>query len=530
MQQKSLEKDYDDIVIGAGSTGAIIAARLSENPDRRVLLVEAGPDFGGHDNLPEPLKKPHQPVLAGYNWNIRAYLQEQDLLLSQRQPGGNALISRFDYPVGKVVGGSSAINGAIALRGNRADYAQWEALGLPLWSWETILKGFKRVEHDHRHHGKFYSQQGPLPIESIGEGDLYPLQRDFLATCEAMGYSLTDSNDPQAHGLSLVAKNSAQGQRVSTATAYLDPVRGRRNLTIMANTQVDRLLIQQGRARGIVAMNQGRQQQLLARRVILSAGAIHSPGILMRSGIGDKQQLQQHGICPLVDLPGVGQNFIDHAVVPLWAVPKADYVQMGEDIHQVLLRYRSRVQPSLPNDMSLFMLSSVDTSLFPELQTALATPLALAVSAMLGKPQSRGAVTLASACSSDAPNLVLNCAQHPSDKQKLMEGVRLSWYILQQPQLRNKYEKIFACNQRIIDDDQLLAETISTFVRGSWHGVGTAKMGQDSDNMAVVDQYGRVFGVEQLVVADASIMPTIPSVPTNLSCMMVAEVLAEVLR
>lgn len=554
MNDNNLEKEYDDIVVGAGSTGAVIASRLSEDSDRRVLLIEAGSDFGKLENLPPELINTYHPVTKGYNWSIRAYLREREFLNSLQSAStafsaadkqsriamaktairsayqGNPLLSRFDYPVGKVVGGSSAVNGAVAIRGSMADYAEWESLGLSLWSWENVLNGFKRVENDQHQTGQIYSQQGPVPIDHVQEDNLYPLQRDFLAICEGIGYPYADVNDPYASGLSLIARNIMNGQRVSASTAYLDKARARVNLDILANTTVDRVLIQNSKAAGIVVLKQGVEHTFSARRVILSSGAIHSPTILMRSGIGGEKELQTHGIRPVVNLPGVGSNLIDHAAVGIWAVPKSGHGKLGDEIHQVILRYTSKLTPSISNDMSLYMLSSVDTEQFPELKMALGSTLALAISAVLAKPQSRGNVSLTSANSNDTPKVLLNCGKENSDKQKLMEGVRLSWYILQQPLLNTKYEKILAWNQRIIDNDKLLSEAVSTFVRGSWHAVGTCKMGRDNDSSAVVDQYGRVYGIDQLVVADASIMPTIPSVPTNLTCMMIGEVLVNELK
>lgn len=544
---------YDDVVVGAGSAGAVIAARLSEDPKRRVLLIEAGEDHPDLAAMPTELLAPHEPVTQGHNWQIGALLREQRLLnqmseagsvfqavsnasrvamaktaLSSLMTAGDAL-THFNYPMGRVVGGSSAVNGALAMRGAPEDYDEWAALGNPDWAWSQVMPQFKGLERDLDMKAPYYGSQGPLPISRARPHELHPAQRDFATVCEQLGFPTGDPNNPRSTGWGCVPRNVRDGQRVSTAMAYLADARSRPNLTILSRTLVDKVVMDGLCATGVDVITEGRTQRFHAGRVVLCAGALQTPPALMRSGIGPAAALEKLGIEPLHDLPGLGANLIDHPAVALWLVPKPGLCKEDEDIHQVMLRMSSQGGQQR-NDLQLYMLNSVRTSQFPGLATALGTPLAMAVSAMLAKPQSRGVVTLASRDPRELPRVTLNLASDPQDMQVLMQGVRQAWSIVQAQSLASHVARVFAWNQRIMDDDRLLQQAISTFVRGSWHPVGTARMGSASDPLAVVDQHGAVHGCSRLHVADASIMPTIPRAPTNLTCVMIGEMLGRQLR
>jgi len=549
------DDDYDDIIIGAGSAGAVIAYRLSEDTSRRVLLLEAGADYPAIEALPAALRNANEPVLSGHNWPIRALVKDDPgaegaqavtttslhsafhrpgqtgATLVQARPQLAGAAAYFDYAVGKVTGGSSAVNGALALRGMAEDYEEWSRLCGSDWGWDKVLERFRALETDQDHADSFHGRSGPVSIRRDTKEELAPLQGRFIEACRAQGFSETaDHNDPASTGIGLAPRNVVRKIRMSTALTHLDPARSRARFKIIAGAHVHRIFWKNASCcEGVEAEVNGELRRFRGARVILCAGALNTPAILLRSGIGDPSELGRWNITTRLSLSGVGKNLIDHPVVIMWAVPRPGASLLGEPTHQALLRCTSS-RATARNDLHLYMLSGIDTGMFPLLKPALRSPVGVGVSAGYMKPKSRGVVRLTSADPKARPQVVANCLGVKEDAEALKEGMRLAWRLLQHPQMHGSIERIHVWSEGMIKSDIAAQQAIATAARPSWHAVGTAKMGKSPTEGAVVDPSGRVFGTVNLWVADASIMPTIPSAPTNLTCMMIGEKIAADLR
>jgi choline dehydrogenase len=502
--------EYDDIIVGGGSAGAVLAARLSEEPARRVLLLEAGPDYPAVESTPADLRDGWRMSLRAHDWGLTA----------EAVPG-----RAIPYPRGRVTGGSSAVNATIALRGVPADYDHWAALGNDEWSWSKVLPHFRRLEDDPVGARELHGRGGPIAITRWQPNELIPVQRAFFDVCRRLGFpEAADHNHPEATGVGPFPQNRRGHLRLSTAIGYLLPARHRPNLTIRPHCLVNRILVDGDRAVGVDIGAAGEPDEVHGRRITLAAGAIGSPAILLRSGIGPAAALASLGIEPVADLPGVGAGLADHPVTRLLLVPKPGSCDPQTPLAQTVVRYTAPGSGEF-NDMQQVIFTHVDVAGIGGQQAvaAVGTPLAIGLPVALERPRSRGRLVLASTDPRIQPLIQLNFAAHPEDLRRLMAGVRLAWQIAHQPEIARHTQRVALLSEETVGSDDALAAYVRATVTTQFHPCGTARMGPPGDPMAAVDQHCRVRTIANLRVVDASVMPTIPRANINLTAIMIGE-------
>jgi choline dehydrogenase len=509
--------EFDVIVVGAGAAGAVVAARLSEDPATRVLVLEAG--------------SVERDAVADRLSSVTFAKTSRDWGLTAQASPGRTL----EFPQGRAAGGGSAVNMALALRPLPEDIDAWAAGGNPGWSWVDLLPSFRRLEHDPEGAAlapDVHGTGGPIPVVRWRPEEYTEQSRAFLAGCAAAGIAeVADHNDGSASGVGSFPMNRRDGERVSTAIGYLFPNADRENLVVRGGTLVDRVCIIDGRAAGVDVVDEGGRHMVRASRVVLAAGAIQSPAVLLRSGIGPAATLRALGIDVVADLAGVGENLMEHPGAFLFVVPEDGVCDTSQVQFQLGVR-TTAPGSSEYNDLLLGMMNHWDLRDTPDFRDVVGADVIFALTCGVLAPRARGSVTLRSADPGVAPVIDLNLCGDPHDTARLVAALRLQHRIAQSPAMRDRIKGYAMVDAAVFDtdDDAPLAEYVRNVCAPWYHPSGTCRMGPDPAIGAVVDSSLAVHGIEGLFVADASIMPVIPRATTNLAAIAIGERAAELLR
>ncbi len=554
----------DYLILGGGSAGCVLAARLSEDPDKQVCLIEAGRDISA-STMPAEIRS---------RYPGRAYLDTNNLwkrltaLMGQRS-------SVRRYEQARILGGGSAINALMTNRGAPDDYDEWQRLGAEGWNWDSCLPYFRKLETDTDFHGPLHGDQGPLRIRRTTQDRLSPFVKAVMRTLADNGLATKpDQNGPWEPGVYVGAIGvSPEGERIPTSVCYLsDEVRRRSNLTIITECLVERVLFKFRQAVGArITQKDGSSRDVLAREVIVCAGAIHSPALLLRSGIGPADELVQLGIFVVADRPGVGANLMEHPSIAVSALlNKAGRTAFVDEHHeQAIVRFSSNLPDTVPCDMHGAILSR---SGWHSLGYRLGT-----LFFWVNKSYSRGRVRLVSNDPGVEPEVEFNMLSDPRDLQRLKQAVQFGANTLSAPQLDAERSVVFPSSysprvakvaqpglingwlrgvfsalldiagplrgwlihglvtqgvtvKKLMADDAALSEFVRRNVGGTWHPSGTCRMGDVNDPHAVTLSDGRVIGVTGLRVCDASLMPSIPCANTNVPTIMIAERIADLIK
>lgn len=497
MQKENLK--FDVIIVGGGSAGAVLANRLTEEPRRSVLLVEAGTAYDAWNYPKRIASSDLLGVETGADWGYTS------------EPG--VVGHRIQTVRGKVLGGSSAINAACAMRPRAQDIANWN---LPDWSYDGLLQAIFRVENSDVNGSALHSHDGLLPIRRRTLEDLTPMQRAFVKSAAANGLALVAEWEPfTSNATGPIPLNAVNGVRINTGMAYLsNDVRRRPNLKIVGDCMVDRVLIEDGRGVGIKLAD---GNDIHGGEVILSAGVYGSAPILLRSGIGPADELRRLTIAVVADLP-VGKNLKDQPFYFNTYAARPEKIGAQEPSVGALAWFHSSLADSGDEDLHISA-----SHHFPPDKSPTGVGFALAVG--LTRPKSIGRVWIESRDPSVAPRIDLNFLAEANDRVRLLEGVRLSRQIAKTTPLADLIDSELSPGQDALEDNEVEASIFAT-VDAYHHAVASAPMGNPGDSRAVVDSQGRVFGVDGLSVIDASIIPDAISVATNITTMAIAEQLS----
>jgi choline dehydrogenase len=425
------------------------------------------------------------------------------------------------------------VGATVALRGIPADYDDWAAAGNPSWSFDQVLPYFRKLEDDLDFgEGAVHGSGGPMPVRRWQPEELTPAQAAFVAACLQAGFpEVKDHNHPAATGIgSIPSSRPDTVHRATTATTYLTAIRDRSNLEIRSATMVDRVVFDGARAVGVMAMAAGGSYELVeGRRVILAAGAVASPAILLRSGIGPAEDLRRLGVDVRADLAGVGANLVDHQRTGAFLVPQPGATDPAKAFLQEILRTTSPVTGEF-NDLQYYMVNHFDLAHFPELQMLAGTTEILGVMVVAQRPGSRGRITLPSTDPAASPAIQLNFLDDEREMDVLVDAVRTAWQLAHHPGILSLGQGFVVLRDAMIDNDDMVRQYVKTSLDSAYHPVGTVRMGPAADSQSVVDERGAVHGIESLHVCDSSIMPSTVRANTNLTSIMIGERVADWLR
>jgi choline dehydrogenase len=518
---------YDIVIVGGGAAGCVLASRLAADGRTSVLLLEAGTDYPDPAHIPDDVKFGHtryaEALDSKHNWALRGTITEEQ--------------GEIHVAQGKVIGGGSSINGQAMQRGLPEDFDSWAAFGLPEWSYEKVVPYFRKSERDLDIQDNYcHGSEGPMPVRRRQAGPVPAIQQAFHAACLAAGYGTTnDTNGLHPAGLGVAPSNNLDGVRVSTAMAYLAPLRPNLNLTVRGGVLVRKIIVENGRAVGVEAESGGKVFRVAADHVVLSSGAIRSPQLLMLSGIGSEEHLRQFGIPAVAHLPGVGQHLWNHLSAQVtFRVKDGVSLDSTRDSVHFSLHYTAPGSSAV-NDMVLRSTTVIDEreervrGVRTKYLTGDVPPeRAARISCTLGLPDGSGYVRLGSADPSVQPVFNYCYLQHPNDARRVRDGVRFAARLLESDAYKDVVDHRIQPTDEILADDAKLDRWIKETIGTARHVSGTCRMGPDSDPTAVVDQNGRVKGIDGLWVADASIMPRIPrSGGAHATVIMIAERVVE---